>query len=192
MKQKTPQEKKTLSYAKDRRNDYGANDKASRKSIPLRKANQNRAYRKKVNQILDEVETEVNLEKTELLENLVRSVKKGSWKKYPDAPLGEVVEAKIENRKRKIGKGKTARQKEREFIEAIEIKVHQKTEEVWVAEIVGFHGLKTEGRTEKEAVGKVKTLAKVAAQNAAGLDAAILIDGKFIKPILEKKVREIK
>ena len=29
----SPQEKKRLSYAKDRRNDYGENDKSSRKNI---------------------------------------------------------------------------------------------------------------------------------------------------------------
>lgn len=33
MKQKTPQEKKALSYAKDCRNTYGESDKGSRKTI---------------------------------------------------------------------------------------------------------------------------------------------------------------
>lgn len=33
-----PQEKKALSYARDRRNGYGENDKSSRKAIPARKA----------------------------------------------------------------------------------------------------------------------------------------------------------
>jgi hypothetical protein len=44
---KSPQEKKALSYAKDRRNAYGENDKASRKAIPLRKAGENRQDRRK-------------------------------------------------------------------------------------------------------------------------------------------------
>jgi hypothetical protein len=35
---KTPQEKKKLSYMKDRRNTYGENGKSSRKSIRLSKA----------------------------------------------------------------------------------------------------------------------------------------------------------
>jgi hypothetical protein len=39
---RNPGEKKRLSYAKDCRNSYGENDKASRKLIPLRKAQQNR------------------------------------------------------------------------------------------------------------------------------------------------------
>ena len=34
VKRKSPQEKKALSYAKDRRNTYGENDKSSRKNIP--------------------------------------------------------------------------------------------------------------------------------------------------------------
>lgn len=39
---KTPQDKKALSYAKDRRNTYGENDKSSRKAIPARKAGESR------------------------------------------------------------------------------------------------------------------------------------------------------
>jgi len=34
MNRKTPQQKKAESYANDRRNTYGENDKASRKAIP--------------------------------------------------------------------------------------------------------------------------------------------------------------
>ena len=185
MKQKTPQEKKALSYEKDRRNDYGANDKASRKNIPIRKAKQNRAYRKNVNQIVDKVPNEIDLEKIDLIESEVRSVKKENWKKYPDALLGNIVKAKIENRELKIGRGKTARKKEREIVEAMEIKTIQH-EAIWIAEIVGFHHLKAEGKTEKEAIGKVTTLARVAARNEAGFDVQILMNGKLIKPTLEK------
>ena len=46
-RQRSPGEKKALSYAKDRRNCYRANDKASRKAIPLRKAKSHRADRRK-------------------------------------------------------------------------------------------------------------------------------------------------
>lgn len=185
--QKTPQEKKALSYKKDRRNDYGANDKASRKNIPLRKAKQNRTYRKNVNQILDSVPNKIDLSEIDLLESEVRSVNKGDWKKYPDASLGEIVEAKLENRQRKIGKGKTARKKERELVESMEIITRQETEDIWVAEVVGYQNLITQGRTEKEAIGKVRTLAKVAAQNSSGLDVQILVNGELIHPFLEKK-----
>jgi hypothetical protein len=49
---RSPQERKALSYAKDRRNTYGENDKASRKAIPLRKAQESRKDRHKVAQDL--------------------------------------------------------------------------------------------------------------------------------------------
>jgi hypothetical protein len=42
---RSPAEKKALSYARDRRNAYGQNDKASRKAISLRKRKVNRANR---------------------------------------------------------------------------------------------------------------------------------------------------
>jgi hypothetical protein len=41
-KLRSPQEKKSLSCANDRRNTYRENDKASRKLIPLRKAQESR------------------------------------------------------------------------------------------------------------------------------------------------------
>jgi hypothetical protein len=53
---KTPQDKKSLSYAKDRRNTYGENDKSSRKAIPARKAGESRKVRRKANQVLTVVE----------------------------------------------------------------------------------------------------------------------------------------
>ncbi|HVE56510.1 MAG TPA: hypothetical protein VNB22_06755, partial [Pyrinomonadaceae bacterium] len=95
MKRKTPQEKKTLSYAKDCRNTYMANDKASRKNIPLRKAGVNRGYRKKVNQVLQQISSDIDLEKAELAESETRSVKREDWKKCSDEPLGKVVERKL-------------------------------------------------------------------------------------------------
>jgi hypothetical protein len=45
MKPLTPQGK-ALSYARDRRNDFGSNDKASRRLVPLAKKRASRAYRK--------------------------------------------------------------------------------------------------------------------------------------------------
>src|SRR4051794_29977698 len=49
-KRLSPREKKELSYDRDRRNTYGENDKASRKSIPLRKRLQNKRERKQASQ----------------------------------------------------------------------------------------------------------------------------------------------
>jgi len=50
MKKLTPQEKKELSYERDRRNVYGRSPHASRKAIPLHKALRNRANRHLENQ----------------------------------------------------------------------------------------------------------------------------------------------
>ena len=65
MTKKTPQEKKRLSYERDRRNAYGENDKGSRKSIPLRKRNVVRAYRKLTKQRLAKNELGLDLERAE-------------------------------------------------------------------------------------------------------------------------------
>ena len=91
-KARSPQEKKALSYAKDRRNTYGENDKASRKLIPLRKAMENRQDRRKVAQ---EVALLPNLEEAaaDLLESSVRHDmhRVGGWRKGADQPLGKIV-----------------------------------------------------------------------------------------------------
>ncbi len=55
MRRKTPQEKKKYSYAKDRRNAYGENDKSSRKNIPRRKKAPHRANRRRAGQILETI-----------------------------------------------------------------------------------------------------------------------------------------
>jgi hypothetical protein len=91
-KPRSPQEKKALSYAKDRRNTYGENDKASRKLIPLRKAMENRQDRRKVAQ---EVATLSSLDEAsaDLLESSVRHDvhRVGGWRKGADQPLGKIV-----------------------------------------------------------------------------------------------------
>jgi hypothetical protein len=66
MKQRTPQEKKTLSYTKDCRNTYGESDKGSRKSIKRNKTFPTRAYRKTVNNLLQATVGTVDLEAAEL------------------------------------------------------------------------------------------------------------------------------
>jgi len=91
---KTPQEKKRLSYAKDRRNTYGENSKASRKAIPLAKARANRQGRHAQNHVLA---TAVQLENDgdlAAVENLVRATEPRYWRKTPDTPLGDVLDRK--------------------------------------------------------------------------------------------------
>jgi hypothetical protein len=87
-----PQEKKALSYAKDRRNDYGENDKSSRKSIRRRKRDPNRSDRHRERQVLANA-TGVTADPV-LAEDAERAlvVKKSKWytvrwRKRCDAPL---------------------------------------------------------------------------------------------------------
>ncbi len=95
MTRKTPQEKKALSYAKDRRNLYGESDKASRKAIPLRKRLVNRANRHQVQQSLAAAADAADPEAVE-----VRALGKRPkrWRKWPDHPLGGVVAHHLERR----------------------------------------------------------------------------------------------
>lgn len=90
---KTPAEKKRLSYERDGRNSYGENAKASRKLIPLRKARESRDDRRKINQALASVPL-LGEEKIDLIESSARQDinRVGGWKKSPDIPLGKKVE----------------------------------------------------------------------------------------------------
>jgi hypothetical protein len=95
MKQRTPQEKKGLSYERDRRNCYGESPHAARKSIPLRKALRNRANQ---NQQLSITGHSVNEEMADQLESQMHHRAPVNWKKFPDAPLKEVLTRKHEER----------------------------------------------------------------------------------------------
>jgi hypothetical protein len=104
MKRLTPQEKKRLSYERDRRNDYGENDKASRKAIPLQKRKVLRAYRKLTRQRLPKNELVADLEGAEAAEFRVREVKRKNWRKVPDIPLGQFIEQQTDARGRRYGR----------------------------------------------------------------------------------------
>jgi hypothetical protein len=107
---KTPQEKKGLSLARDRRNTYGNNQKAARKAIPLRKALENRRVRHKDNQAVSQGS---NLDEAalELAESSVRHGvhRLGGWKKGPDEPLGSVIERALKSREQRVGRKLLAR-----------------------------------------------------------------------------------
>ncbi len=103
MKQKTPQEKKSLSYAKDCRNTYGETDKGSRKSIRKNKTIQNQVYRSKVNQVLNEIK-DTKLENAEIIESKAKAIQKGNWKKCSDTPLGLFVELQKDMSERRVGR----------------------------------------------------------------------------------------
>ena len=100
MRKRTPQEKKELSYKRDRRNVYGEAPHAARKAIPLRKAQRNRASRHVANQAVDFQGPAPDEDLAEELESRVHHHAPQGWDKYPDPPLGEVIANK--SRKRKI------------------------------------------------------------------------------------------
>lgn len=100
MKKRTPQEKKKLSYQRDRRNVYGEAPHAARKSIPLRKALRNRSNRHYANQQLSYEAVGLDENLSDEIESRMNHKAPQGWEKHRDAPLGEVIAEKT--RKRKI------------------------------------------------------------------------------------------
>jgi hypothetical protein len=88
---KTPQEKKRLSYAKDRRKTYGENSKASRKNVPLSKALSIRSERHAQDALLANAVKAETFERLDEIEVLVRSTKPREWRKSRDESLGQVL-----------------------------------------------------------------------------------------------------
>lgn len=86
----SPQEKKRLSYAKDRRNIYFANNKATRKGVPSAKAGGLRSERHEQDQILAQASRVHEVEQLDALENRIRGTPYRKWRKWPDKPLGVV------------------------------------------------------------------------------------------------------
>lgn len=94
---KTPQQKKQLSYKKDRRNAYGENDKSSRTSIRFKKRYLNRSYRKSVRQRLNS-SLSINSETAAFeIENEALAVKRKKWQKYPDITLKQHIARQQKN-----------------------------------------------------------------------------------------------
>jgi hypothetical protein len=93
-KPRTPQEKKKLSYQRDRRNMYGQNAHASRKAIPKRKRDVTQSLRKRTNQVIPKLQPLVAVvDDCEIEEKIGRVVPK-RWRKCPDMPLGEAIRLK--------------------------------------------------------------------------------------------------
>ena len=90
----TPQQKKQLSYAKDRRNTYGENSKSSRKNIPLLKALDIRSQRHAQDSVLAKAVVATNIDQMDVVENTMRATKPRQWRKWPDEALGEVLISK--------------------------------------------------------------------------------------------------
>jgi len=187
MKDLTPQEKKALSYEKDRRNTYGQNDKASRNSIPKRKAEVNRAYRKGISDALKVVPGPIDLERAEEVEQIARSAKRNDWRKSPDRPLGEVVKQNLESRVGHAGRGKSALKAVREFVENVEIESEQIGTDKWVARAKEYPWIAVNGASKVRVVEKLKHLLTVAKRNELGDGISrVQIDGEFVMPTLSK------
>lgn len=103
-RRRSPQEKKALSYARDRRNVYGENDKSSRKNIRRNKRSPNRADRHHIRQMLAAAAGTLDPVVEERAADRL-GVKKSMWftkrwRKYPDAPLAQVVTFTLRRRAR--------------------------------------------------------------------------------------------
>jgi hypothetical protein len=107
---RTPQQKKALSLANDRRNTYGNNQKAARKAIPLRKALENRKVRHKGNQAISRA-AYLDEAALELAESSARHdvYRLGGWRKGPDEPLGVVLGRALKAREQRVGRKVRAR-----------------------------------------------------------------------------------
>ena len=101
-KVKSPAEKKRLSLKNDRRNVYGECPASSRKNIRRGKQRGHMEMRRAVNEKLrtlsgvsdESVADEVEVSSRDRILLLSRS----SFRKLPDAPLGEVLERKLKRR----------------------------------------------------------------------------------------------
>jgi hypothetical protein len=89
---RSPQEEKALSYARDRRYAYGNNSKAARKAVPRRKRWVNKANRRAEQQFLAEARGMVDATHAEEVEQRLRGRPRKRWRKWPDMPLGRVLE----------------------------------------------------------------------------------------------------
>lgn len=179
MTRRTPQEKKALSYAKDRRNNYRANDKASRRLIPLQKARVNRAYRKAVNNILQTAVVSNDAREVEILADKTAAILKSGWMKYPDTPLGEVVETKLRRRRSHAERGKTALKRARQYVSDLKIKLEQAPDGWWIATAAGVKEVTVRCETPKDAVWACKRLMHAYFLESLGVHEVIGVDDHF-------------
>ena len=96
---RTPQEKKRLSYEKDRRNTYGESPHSSRVSIRQRKRFRNRANRRRQALALRQPLVRFDDELADQIESGVFHYAPKVWNKCPDKPLGVVLQRVLEGRR---------------------------------------------------------------------------------------------
>jgi len=106
---RTPQQKKRLSYAKDRRNAYGENSKSSRKNIPRAKALARHRQRHEQNRALRAVLVAGSEEQQVAAEMRVLTAKPGDWGKQPDVPLAKHLVLQASRRAKVCGRRRPTR-----------------------------------------------------------------------------------
>ena len=97
-KLKSPRQKKVVSLSRDRRGVFGKNDKATRKSLPRKKARLNRAFRHEVHEGLHVDGAPVEKLALDELDQAVGAVRRKKFKKLPDLPLVEYIDRQREKR----------------------------------------------------------------------------------------------
>jgi len=108
----TPQEKKALSLQKDRRESHGRNDKASRKLVPLRKAQAQRRLRR-----ADKQQIEAVLDDMDAAQTIAPSRAKPDFVKYEGKTLAEAIEQSALASRQREGRKKRTRAQEIEWFE---------------------------------------------------------------------------
>jgi hypothetical protein len=86
-KKRSPREKKRLSLDRDRRNNSGENDKASRKDLPLKRA-------KKLRKVRHATRSVLRSKDPESADAGVRTIRRPPPVKVPDVPLRQIIEQK--------------------------------------------------------------------------------------------------
>ena len=96
---RSPQEKKALSYVKDRRNVYAEMRSIAHRAISKRKAMANQAFRTATKQAVGkELRGRATMED---VDPFVARTGARSWRKSSDAPLATYLEMKLESRPRR-------------------------------------------------------------------------------------------
>jgi hypothetical protein len=93
-RKKTPQQKKTESYTHDRRSTYGNNDKAARRTVPLRRQQRAQAERRVARQMLAGASAADDEARIDVMLDQVAQKRRKAWRKWPDEPLGVVLARK--------------------------------------------------------------------------------------------------
>ncbi|WP_406299775.1 hypothetical protein OG948_31865 [Embleya sp. NBC_00888] len=97
---RNPQDRKRLSYLKDRRNGYGENDKSSRRNIRRNKRAVHSANRRREHLVLTALTGVRDGTGADAVEEGLFAKRPKSWRKAPDEPLAEALIRGFERRVR--------------------------------------------------------------------------------------------